>query len=104
MKALEIRKILIANRGEIAVRIIRACREMDIKSVVVFSGPDQSGLPARMADEAYLIGPAPARHSYLRQNKILEIARKSRADAIHPGDFKDILEGFDDEQSALDSF
>jgi acetyl-CoA carboxylase biotin carboxylase subunit len=79
------RKILIANRGEIAVRIMRACRELNIRSVAVFSDADRAALHVLHADEAYPIGPAPARESYLRIDKILEVARKSGAEAIHPG-------------------
>jgi acetyl-CoA carboxylase biotin carboxylase subunit len=79
------RKILIANRGEIAVRIIRALREMNIASVAVFSDVDRAALHVRMADEAQHIGPAPSPESYLRIDRILEAARKHGADAIHPG-------------------
>ncbi len=80
-----IKKILIANRGEIAMRIIRTAQEMGIKTVAVYSAADRKALHTRHADEAYLLGPAPADESYLRQDKILEIARKSGSDAIHPG-------------------
>ena len=80
-----IRKILIANRGEIALRVIRACREMGIATVAVYSDADRGALHVTAADEAYRLGPAPASESYLRGDKILEVCRLSGADAIHPG-------------------
>jgi len=80
-----IRKVLIANRGEIAVRVIRACRELGIRTVAIYSESDRLGLPVLLADEAYPIGPAPSRESYLRAEAIVELAVKVGADAIHPG-------------------
>lgn len=79
------KKILIANRGEIACRVIRACREMQIKTVAVYSEADKNALHVRMSDEAYLIGAPPSNESYLRWEKIIEVAKKSGAEAIHPG-------------------
>jgi len=79
------KKILIANRGEIAVRIARACREMGITSAAVFSDADRAALHVRLADEAYRIGPAPSRESYLRIKKVMEAARRAGCDALHPG-------------------
>jgi len=78
-------KILIANRGEIAVRIIKTAKKMGIKTVAIFSEADKKALHVKLADEAYLIGPAPSSQSYLRGDKIIEIAKKSGAKGIHPG-------------------
>src|SRR4030043_304861 len=78
-------KILIANRGEIAIRVIRACREMGIPSVAVYSEADKEALFTKYANESYCIGPPPATASYLNIRKVIEAAKESRADAILPG-------------------
>ena len=80
-----IKKVLIANRGEIAVRIIRACREMGIETVAVYSEADKEALHTKLADEAICIGPAPSKDSYLSMENIISATIVTGADAIHPG-------------------
>lgn len=79
------KKILIANRGEIAIRVTRACRELGIASVAVFSDADRDSLHVFLADEAYHIGPSPSKESYLNYQKIIEVAKNAGVDAVHPG-------------------
>ncbi len=93
-------KILIANRGEIALRIVRACKQLGIQSVIAHSESDRDSLPVRLADESICIGPANATHSYLNQRAIVSAAKMTNADAIHPGygflsenaEFADLIE------------
>ncbi len=80
-----IKKVLVANRGEIAIRVMRSCREMGIETVAVYSEADRKAMHVRYADDAWPIGPAPSAESYLKMEKIIEVAKQSGADAIHPG-------------------
>src|SRR5271157_2727962 len=78
-------KILIANRGEIAIRVMRACRELGVETVAVYSTADENSLHVKYADEAFLVGEAPPVKSYLNMDRIIEVAKRSGAEAIHPG-------------------
>lgn len=80
-----IRRVLIANRGEIAARIIRACKELNVETIAVYSEADQQAPFVSMADQTYLIGPPKVNESYLNTKKIIEVAKEAKADAIHPG-------------------
>jgi 3-methylcrotonyl-CoA carboxylase alpha subunit len=84
-KSFPLKSVLIANRGEIACRVIRTAKAMGMRTIAVYSDADRNALHVKMADEAHPIGPAPARESYLVIDKIIETAKRAKADCIHPG-------------------
>src|SRR5262245_36507901 len=84
-KSFPLKSVLIANRGEIACRVIRTAKAMGMRTIAVYSDADRNALHVKLADEAHHIGPAPARESYLVIDKIIDVAKRTKADCIHPG-------------------